>query len=75
MSIFFISNGQLFACGDNQYGQLGLNDLQNWKSFTKVPSNTFLSQSLVERIIQLLSILRVVYGHLVIMRTDFNTSV
>ena len=40
LSSFIISNGHLFACGDNQYGQLGLNDLQDRKIFTQVPSNT-----------------------------------
>lgn len=37
MSSFYIENGNLWACGANSFGELGLGDNDNRSIFTKVP--------------------------------------
>ena len=43
-NMLLMNDGTIKACGNNFYGQLGLNDLVNRKVFTDVPNITGVKQ-------------------------------
>lgn len=60
---FFLENGELFSCGWNEFGQLGLNDSTNRNTFHRVAFN--------KRIIQISS----GFGHILVLTGLYFLSV
>jgi hypothetical protein len=61
--LIFLENGELFSCGRNSYGQLGLNDSTNRNTFHRVAFN--------KRIIQISS----GFGHILVLTGLYFLSV